>query len=269
MGRYAIAIILACFYINPSAVIASEAGKSPGTVRLMGTFAPKTGVWSEYALFDNSTGKRTVMRMSIVGVENNSYWYETIIKEGEGIKVVKMMITGDPIDPENIKRFIVKSDTEPAREMDKDTVQEVRMLAGRTFEQQIGLPAGTDVNMKNIETGAGVATVPAGTFDVSLHKIVDTTGTVYAEYKYSEDVRPFGIVTSESENTTMVLIGNGDGAKSLIVEEPVMMQRQSVGPEKTLEEKKADGRPQQSLGLEPGSIIRKIPGMGTGYEPKQ
>ncbi len=269
MGRYAIAIILAYLFINPSAVIASEAGKSPRTVRIMGTFAPKTGVWSEYALFDNSTGKRTVMRMSIVGVENDSYWYETIIKEGEGIKVVKMLITGDPVDPENIKRLIVKSDTEPAREMDKDSVQEVRMLAGRTFEQQIGLPAGADVNMKDIETGAGVATVPAGTFDVSLHKIVDTTGTVYAEYKYSEDVRPFGIVTSESENTTMVLIGNGDGAKSLIVEEPVMMQRQSVGPEKTLEEKKAGGRPQQSLGLEPGSIIRTIPGMGTGYEPKQ
>ena len=105
------------------------------------------------------------MRMSIVGVENDSYWYETIIKEGERIKVVKMMITGDPIDPENIKRLIVKSDTEPAREMEKDTVQEVRMLAGRTFEQQIGLPARADVNMKDIETGAGVATVPAGTFD--------------------------------------------------------------------------------------------------------
>ena len=99
MGRDAIAIILACLFINSSAVIASEAGKSPGAVRLMGIFAQKKGVWSEYALFDNFTGKRTVMRMSIVGVENDSYWYETIIKEGEGIKVVKMMITGDPIDP--------------------------------------------------------------------------------------------------------------------------------------------------------------------------
>lgn len=269
MRKYLLAIILVCFFICPGAVVASDLEKSSAVNRLIGSFAPKTGAWSEYALFDNSTGKRTVMRMSIVGVENDSYWYETIIKEGEGIKVVKMLITGDPIDPENIKRLIVKSDTKLAREMDKDSVQEVRMLAGRTFEQQIGLPAGADLNIKDIETGAGVATVPAGTFDVSLHKIVDTTGTVYAEYKYSEDVRPFGIVTSESENTTMVLIGNGEGAKSLIVEEPVMMQRQSVGPEKRLEEKKVGGTPQQNLGLEPGSTIRTIPGMGTGYETKQ
>jgi len=269
MGRYVITIILACLFIIPSAVIATEAEMSPGAVRLMGTFSPKTGAWSEYAMFDNTTGKRTVMRMSIVGVESDSYWYETIFKEGEESKIVKMMITGDPNDPENIKRLIIKSGQEKAQEMDRDSLQKIRIQAGRTFEEQSGIPEGSNVNMKDIETGVGIATVPAGTFDVSLHQIVDTSGTVYAEYKYSGDVRPFGIVTSESKNTTMVLVGYGDGAKSLITEETAIMHSPPVEPEKQPKEKEPATIPQQGTGIEPGGNIRQIPGMGTGYESKQ
>lgn len=269
MGRYVITIVLACLFISPSAVIASEAEKSPGTVRIMGTFSPKTGAWSEYALFDNTTGKRTVMRMAIVGVESDSYWYETIIKEGEESKIVKMMITGDPNDPENIKRLIVKSGQEKAQEMDKDSLHKIRVQAGRTIEEQSGIPADSDISLKDIETGVGVVTVPAGTFDVSLHKIVDTSGAVYAEYKYSGDVRPFGVVTLESKNTTMVLVGYGDEAKSLITEEAVMMHMPPDESEKKFKEKNPAIIPQQGMGTEPGANIRQIPGMGTGYESKQ
>lgn len=269
MIKYLLAIILVCFFICPGAVIASDLEKSSTVNRLIGSFAPKTGAWSEYALFDMTTGIRTVMRMSIVGVESDSYWYEVITKEGQESKIVKMMITGDPNDPENIKRLIVKSGQAKAQEMDRDSLQKIRVLAGRTFEEQSGIPAGPNVSMKDIETGAGVATVPAGTFDVSLHQIVDRAGTVYAEYKYSEDIRPFGIVSSESENTVMVLIGHGEGAKSLITEEPVMMRSQTAESEDTFKEREPGTVPQQSMGLKPGSNIRQIPAMGTGYEPKQ
>ena len=269
MRKYLLAIILVCFFICPGAVVASDLEKSSAVNRLIGSFAPKTGAWSEYALFDMTTGRRAVMRMSIVGVESDSYWYETIIKEGEESKIVKMMITGDPNDPENIKRLIVKSGQEKAQEMDRDSLQKIRIQAGRTIEEQSGIPAGSDVSLKDIETGVGVVTVPAGTFDVSLHKIVDTSGAVYAEYKYSGDIRPFGVVSLESKNTTMVLVGYGDGAKSLITEEAVMMHRLPDESEKKFKEEKPVIIPQQGKGTEPGTNIRQIPGMGTGYESKQ
>ncbi len=98
--------------------------------------------------------------------------------------------------------------------------------------------------------------MPAGAFDVEVHRIVDKEGTVHAEYKFSRQVLPFGIVASEAGNITVLLAGHGTGASSAITEEPVMMSQ----PPGT-------ARPQEQ-GTVPGSTVRRIPGMGTGYEPK-
>lgn len=270
MGRYLIAIILACLYINPFGALAADSEKPSERARLLGTFAPKTGAWSEYALFNKTTGQRTLMRMSIVGVEGDSYWYEMIIKE-EGLpNIVKMMVTGDPNDPENIKRIIVKSGTNEAQEMDQESMKKVRMLASRMFEGQSGIPASLNVNLQDKKTGEGVATVPAGTFEVSLHQIMDTTGTVYAKYKFSQAVRPFGIVSSDTESTSMVLVGYGDEAESLITEEPAMMNQPSAELEEILQEIVVpDKMSSQGMGVDQGTKIREIQGMGTGYEPNQ
>jgi len=270
MGRFLIAILLACLYISPFGAIAADSEKPTEGTRLLGTFAPKTGAWSEYALFNKITGKRNVMRMSIVGVEGDSYWYEMIIKEEEGSNIVKMMVTGDPNDPENIKRIIVKSGTNKAQEMDRESMKKVRMLVSRMFEGQSGIPATLNVTLKDKETGEGVATVPAGTFDVSLHQIMDTTGTVYAKYKSSQKVRPFGIVSSDTESTSMVLIGYGNGAESLITEEPAMMNQPSAELEEIFQQMVLpDKMSSQGMGVDSGAKIRQIQGMGTGYEPEQ
>lgn len=270
MGRYLIAIILACLYINPFGAIAADSEKPSESVRLLGTFAPKTGAWSEYALFNKTTGKKTVMRMSIVGVAGDSYWHEMIIKEEEGSNIVKMMVTGDPNEPENIKRIIVKSGTNKAQEMDRESVKKIRMVASRMFEGQSGIPASLDVDLKDKETGEGVVTVPAGTFEVSLHQIMDTTGTVYAKYKSSQVIRPFGIVSSDTESTSMVLVGYGDGAESFITEEPAMMSQPSAELEEIFQETVVpDKMSSQGMGPDPRTKIRQIQGMGTGYEPKQ
>ena len=269
MGRNLITVILVCLFLNPLAVIAAEAEKQFDVPRLFGTFAPKPGVWSEYGIYDKSTGRRTVMRMSIVGVEKDSYWYEVFNSESGGSNIVKMLVKGDPNEPENIQRLIMKSGVNPAQEMPREFVLMGRRMASHMFEQRSGIPASPKVEMRNVKTGEGVVTVPAGTFEVSLHQIVDTTGKVYAEYKFSQEVRPFGVVSSDAENTTMVLLGHGTGAESLITEEPTMMTKPPGMPEGMPRGMPPGMGPPQGMGPEPGSKIRQIPGMGTGYEPRQ
>ena len=84
--------------------------------------------------------------------------------------------------------------------------------------------------------------------------IIMKTGKPMAEVRpiivETKQVRPFGIVSSETESTSMVLVGHGTGADSVITEEPVMMSTQPSGMRER-------GR------------IMQIPGMGTGYEPKE
>jgi hypothetical protein len=266
MGRYLTTITLACLILIPSFLNGAETDKQRDVPRLFGAFSPKPGVWSEYAIFDKSTGLRSAMRMSIVGIEADAYWYEVENREGASSNIVKMLVKGDPNNPENIQRLIMKSGANPAQEMPRDLVIMGRRMASHMFEQRSGIPSSPTVNLKNIKTGIGTATVPAGTFNVSLHQIVDTAGKVYAEYKFSENVHPFGVVTSDADNSTMVLVGHGTGAKSLIMEEPTMMIQPPGMPEGM-----PRGMPPGMVpppGQDPGSPIQKIPGMGRGYEPQ-
>jgi hypothetical protein len=261
MGRYLFTLILASLLISPAPVSAAGAQTGPEVPRLFGVFAPKLGAWSEYAIFDKATGKRTVMRMSIVGVEGDSFWYEVVNREGEGSSIVKMLVKGDPGDSGNIERLIIKSGPDPAQEMGTDSLPAGRRLASHMFEQRSGMPTSPGVHLKKVNSGDGTATVPAGTFSVSMHDIVDETGTVYASYKSSQNIRPFGVVASDTADTTMVLTGHGTGAKSLITEDPTMMNR----PPQMME----GMAPEPGMKPAPGNtLIRQIPGMGTGYEPR-
>ena len=266
MGRYLISVILASLFFIPSFLTAAEIEEQRTVPRLFGTFSPKPRVWSEYAIFDKSTGKRTVMRMSIVGVEADAYWYEVENREGGGSNIVKMLVTGDPNDPENIQRLITKSDANPAQEMPRDFVLTGRRMASHMFEQRSGIPSNPALKLENKKTGVRSATVPAGTFDVSLHQIVDSAGKVYAEYKFTTDVHPFGVVSSDAENSTMVLVRYGTGAKSLITQEPTMMTRPPGLPEGMPRGMPPGMGPMPGQG--PGNTIWQNPGMGRGYEPK-
>lgn len=264
MARCFLTVILAILFLMPSYLPAADMEQE--VPRMFGTFSPKPGVWSQYAIFDKSTGKRTVMRMSIVGIEGDAYWYEVENREAEGTNIVKMLVKGDPNDPENIQRLIMKSGTKPAQEMPRDFVLMGRRMASHMFEQRSGIPASPAVKLKNIKTGEGSVTVPAGTFDVSLHQIVDMKGKVYAHYKFSETVHPFGVVTSDAENSTMVLVGHGTGAISLITEEPTMMTQPPGMPEGMPRGLPPGMAPPSEQG--PRNPVQQIPGMGRGYEPK-
>ena len=122
MGRYLITAFLACLIISYTSVSTAETQKPPDVPRLFGTFAPRPGAWSEYAIFDMTTGGKTVMRLSIVGVTGESYWYEVVNREGESRNIVKMLLKGDPGDPENILGSVFARNQNGVRRLNDDEV---------------------------------------------------------------------------------------------------------------------------------------------------
>ena len=149
MGRYLILVILASLFSPLSFLTAAEIEEQRAVPGIFGAFSPKPGVWSEYAIFDKPTGKRTVMRMSIVGIEADAFWYEVENREGGGSNIVKMLLTGDPNDPENIQRLIMKSGANPAQEMPRDFVLTGNRMARHMFEQRSGIPSNPALKLEN------------------------------------------------------------------------------------------------------------------------
>ncbi|GAB4274708.1 MAG: hypothetical protein Kow0092_30150 [Deferrisomatales bacterium] len=191
--------------------------------RLFGVFTPVPGVWAEYEVTEKDSGRRTRMRMAVVGKEGDAYWYEVVNHAPEGRNVVKMLVRGNPNDPDNIERLILKSGDNPAAEMPRDFVAMGRKMAVHMFERRSGV-AGSDPDQLRVEkVGEGPVTVPAGTFQATLQRIVDAQGQVLATYHFLPDILPFGVVASETRHTTMALLAYGRDARSEITETPVPM----------------------------------------------
>lgn len=225
MGRTPIAnwlLALACAAASVPAA-AADAPVPSSLPRLFGTFTPKAGVWSEYNLTEKDSGRKTRMKMSIVGQEGNSYWYEVTNDDGTSRNVIKMLVKGNPNDPDNIERQIIKSGDSPAMEMARDFVVMGRKMAALMFEKRSGVPASGSDAVRVEEVGEREIKVPAGTFKTKQQRIVSSDGRVLATNDYNADVLPFGVVASDTESTAMELVGFGSDAKSAITEEPLPM----------------------------------------------
>jgi hypothetical protein len=246
LSRSFVPLALALALAGP-AVAADAPSKGPAAIpKLFGTFTPKPGVWSEYNLSEKDTGKKSKMRMAIVGQEGDSYWYEVVNDEGGTRNVIKMLVKGNPNEAENIQRQIIKSGDNPAMEMARDFVVMGRKMAALMFERRSGVPAGAAEAVRVEEKGQSEVKVPAGTFKVTQQKIVGSDGKVLATYGYNPEVLPFGVVTSETDSTAMELTAYGGDAKSVITEEPVLMT--------------------SPRGMPPGMPRGMPPGMGMGKD---
>ncbi|MBI5015112.1 MAG: hypothetical protein HZB55_06420 [Deltaproteobacteria bacterium] len=227
IDRFHWILALALAFVLPAvgAVIGAEMpGTSGGTVpKFFGTFTPQPGVWSEYDLTDKDSGKKSKMRTAIVGQEGDSYWYEVVNEDAGSRVVIKMLVKGNPNDPDNIQRQIIKSGDQPAQEMPRDFVVMGRKMAAMMFERRSGVPAGGADTVRVEEVGERDVKVPAGTLKTTERKIVGSDGKVLATSDFNPEVRPFGVVRSETESTIMELTGYGTDAKSAIAEDPVRM----------------------------------------------
>jgi hypothetical protein len=207
----------------------AQAGKEPP--RFFGIFATTVGAWSEYAVTESDTGKRSTMRNSIVGKEGDSFWYEVAITEDGVRNIIKMFLKGDPNNPENIQRLVMKNGEQPAQEMPREFVMMGRRMATTMFETRSGSSVVNQPNLKVEELGTEQVTVPAGTFTVTRNRILDAAGKGLANYDFNKDVLPFGVVRSETDKVKMELLAYGMDAASLIAEQPIMMKTPPGMPE--------------------------------------
>jgi hypothetical protein len=172
-------------------------------------FTPVVGQWAEYQMTPKGE-KSMTMRISIVGREDDDYWYETVMTGEKGEKMIsKMLVSGDPQDTENLKRMIVKSGDEPAMEM---PVQMMAMMGGMEEAEE----SETEAAMADL--GSESVTVPAGTFDANHWQFTADDGVFDAWIRAG--VGPYGVVKSSSEDFEMVLVAQGDKAATLITETP-------------------------------------------------
>jgi hypothetical protein len=180
----------------------SQFGKGAGP-RFYSDFKPVMGGWSEYQMTSKSEGA-TKMKIAIVGKEGDAYWYETVMEGGrQGKNIVKMLVSGDPADTNNVKRMIVKTGNEPAMEMPVEMMQQ-----SSKGQEQKG---------KIINKGTETIKVPAGSFKTQHMQYQD--GETVDTWIY-KDVSPYGLIKSQSRDMEMVLLGYGTGAKTLITETP-------------------------------------------------
>ncbi|MDP1602867.1 MAG: hypothetical protein Q8M03_06335 [Legionella sp.] len=199
--------------------------------RFFGVFASTVGGWSEYAVTETEGGKKSTMRNAVVGKEGGAFWYEVVITEGGVRNIIKMFLKGDPNNPENIQRLIMKNGDQPAQEMPREFVMMGRRMATSMFETRSGSEVVSQSNLKTEEVGAEQVTVPAGSYSVTRNRILDATGKVLATYDFNKDVLPFGVVRSTTDKVKMELIATGKDAVSLITEQPVMMKTPPGMPE--------------------------------------
>ena len=192
--------------------------------RFFGVFSTAVGGWSEYAVTEIEGGKKSTMRNAIVGKEGDSFWYEVAITEGGARNVIKMFLKGDPNNPENIQRLIMKNGDQPAQEMPREFVMMGRRMATSMFESRSGSTVASQPGLKAVEVGTREVKVPAGTFTAVQNQLVDSAGKVLATYDYSKDVLPLGVVRSETDKAKIELVAYGKDAVSAITEVPVMMK---------------------------------------------
>jgi len=225
------AVLLLPVFLMGAAPVRAQAPSMKELPKFLGIFSTTVGGWSEYAVTEVEGGKKSTMRNAIVGKEGDSYLYEVVITEGGVRNIIKMSLKGDPNNPENIQRLIMKNGDQPAQEMPREFVMMGRRMATSMFESRSGASVVNQPGFKSVEVGKREVKVPAGTFTAVQNQLVDGTGKVLATYDYNNEVSPLGVVRSETDKVKIELVAYGKDAVSLITETPVMMKRPPGMPE--------------------------------------
>jgi hypothetical protein len=197
---YVVSILLV---LGLTQTVNAQFGKTSGP-SFYGEFKPVIGGWSEYQMTAKGSTP-TKMKVAVVGKEGDAYWYETVMEGGrEKRTIMKMLVSGNPEDQNNIKRMIIKQGNEPAMEMPVQMMQQSSKDRGQSG--------------KVIDKGTETIKVPAGTFKTQHSQYQDAEGVVDT-WMY-KDVSPYGMIKSQSKDMEMVLLGYGTGAKTQITETP-------------------------------------------------
>lgn len=189
---------------------------------------PAVGAWSEYRIIMADARDTVNLKLSITGKEKcdtlDCFWFEFQSGEFGGASVVKMLVSGDPNNQDNIKRIIIKRTEGSAIELPADLLHrpapprpeaEEPVKEGEKAE-----PASKEPEMTNI--GTETITLPAGKLKC-IH-MQAKEGEQTTDVWTNETVPFFGLAKSTDSKTTLELTGFGaTGAKTAITEEPEKM----------------------------------------------
>jgi hypothetical protein len=229
--RSAVFLLVLSAFLPAAAPAPAQVPVTRDLPKFFGVFNPTIGAWSEYSVLETEGGKKSTMRNAIVGKEGDGFWYEVAITEAGSRTIVKMFLKGEPNNPENIQRLIMKNGDQPAQEMPREFVMMGRRMATHMFEARSGSSVAGQPDLRMEEVGAETVTVPAGTFTVKRNRIVDSGGKTLATADINDAVLPLGVVRSETEKVKLELIASGRDATSLITETAVMMKTPPGMPE--------------------------------------
>jgi len=190
---------------------------------------PPVGSWSQYRSINSEEGDTTILKYSLTGKEKfgkiDCYWYEFQTAEGEKISVVKMLISGDPDEPGNLKRLVLKSGDEPAVEIPIGMTHGIGVAASGTGE-----PEETEaISEEDVVTvGRETLTTDAGKINCTHFRMKKQEKQI--DFWTSESIPFFGIARLVHSGLTMEITGYGEsGAKTAIAEKPKEMPKPGIG----------------------------------------
>jgi hypothetical protein len=188
-----------------TAVAGAQMGMRP-TQLPRGVFHPVVGQGAVYATTDSS-GPKHNMEFDVVGKDSvngkDAYWLEftmTGTEWGDVLSKIEMVVDGGVT---YTAKTIVQLAGNPPMEMP----------AAMTTKTQTP----TEIKDKADDLGSESVTVPAGTFSCEHYRMKDGTGDAWV----NETVTPFGLVKSQSKDSSTVLLKTVSGATDKITGTPV------------------------------------------------
>lgn len=175
---------------------------------------PENGDWVSYIVYSNK--EKLELKLAIVGEEKDgdkkALWFEMVIRSKEIDFIIKRLVVGDPFNPEEVLRQIVKivnksrPDYSPALEVPIDTSYKAEnTLKSFPCIEEMGEKIQYKFKRMNVTAFAFKSDRPRS-FII-----------------YSRDIPFFGIIKAESENAKIELLDIGRNASSEITEEPIKL----------------------------------------------
>lgn len=194
----------------------AQFGLRSGPPPLRGIFSPEVGQGAAYDV-QNADGKKMSMEIAVVGKESadgkDGFWLETDLPGmSQGEMIMKSLLV---LDAGNIQiaRMIMQMPGRPPMEFPSQMM--------RAHDQ----PHPADVRTEADDVGKESVTVPAGTFVCEHYRMKDGGSDVWV----NEKVRPYGLVKSQTKNSTVVLTRVITDAKDKITGTPVPFNPMMMG----------------------------------------
>jgi len=172
-------------------------------------FVPQVGQWVRYRLSERDGGTERDVTIGIDMAEDISrrlgYWIEISTSSAQGVPVhLRFLYDPNSTDDRRIKRFIVKTDQQPAVEIDSQNHKFMLFDTG--------------LNGTNHTPVAEKIKTPAGSFATQRTRFISNRNETL-ELWFSKDVPLTGLVRATGLNQNFELTAYGSGYKAVISEQ--------------------------------------------------